>query len=165
MAILRGGTRIFGQDIRIGVPRDKSLVNVAGDKRLKRRPGNVGSTVGQFIARINEGEGVARPSRYLVKFFLNKNLKIGNFGANKSYVQGPAGQPMERNDYYTSGEMQRNAEMMCNKVTMPSRDINTLPHTTYGPKREMPYAYSFNGQIECSFYGDKYLRQRAFFEK
>ena len=37
MAILRGGTRIFGQDIRIGIPRDKSLVNVAGDKRLKRR--------------------------------------------------------------------------------------------------------------------------------
>ena len=37
MAILRGGTRIFGQDIRIGVPRDKSLVNVAGDKRLQRK--------------------------------------------------------------------------------------------------------------------------------
>ena len=165
MAILRGGTRIFGQDIRIGIPRDKSLVNVAGDKRLKRRPGNVGSTIGQFIATVNQGEGVARPSRYLVKFFLNKNLKLGNFGANKSYVEGPVGAPMERNDYYTSAEMQRNIEMMCNKVTMPSRDINTSPHTTYGPKREMPYAYSFNGQIECSFYGDKYLRQRAFFEK
>ena len=80
MAILRGGTRIFGQDIRIGMPRDKSLVNVAGDKRLKRRLGNVGSTIGQFIATVSQGEGVARPSRYLVKFFLNKNLKIGNFG-------------------------------------------------------------------------------------
>ena len=28
----------------------------------------------------------------------------------------------------------------------------------------MLYAYSFNGQIECSFYGDKFLRQRMFFE-
>ena len=28
----------------------------------------------------------------------------------------------------------------------------------------MPYAYSFNGTIECSFYGDKFLRQRLFFE-
>ena len=40
MAILRGGTRIFGQDIRIeqGMKYgDKSLVNVAGDKRLKRQ--------------------------------------------------------------------------------------------------------------------------------
>ena len=56
--------------------------------------------------------------RYLVKFFLNKNLKIGNFGANKSYVQGFLVPPKQRNDYYTSGEMQRNIEMMCNKVTM-----------------------------------------------
>ena len=69
MAILRGGTRIFGQDIRIGIPRDKSLVNVAGDKRLKRRPGNIGSTIGQFQAKINEGEGVARPNRFLDRFW------------------------------------------------------------------------------------------------
>jgi hypothetical protein len=34
----------------------------------------------------------------------------------------------------------------------------------YGPGRKMPYAYSFNGTIECSFYGDKFLRQRLFFE-
>ena len=31
-------------------------------------------------------------------------------------------------------------------------------------RREMPYAYSFNGKVECSFYGDKFLRQRLFFE-
>ena len=35
---------------------------------------------------------------------------------------------------------------------------------TYGPKREMPYAYSFPGTVECTFYGDKFLRQRMFFE-
>ena len=38
MAILRGGRRIFGQDIRIGLPRDKSLVDVQGATRLHRRP-------------------------------------------------------------------------------------------------------------------------------
>ena len=31
MAILRGGNRIGGYDIRIGIPRDRSLDNVAGD--------------------------------------------------------------------------------------------------------------------------------------
>ena len=161
MAILRGGTRIFGQDIRIGIPRDKSLVNVAGDKRLQRRPGNPGSTIGQFQAKINEGEGVARPNRFLVRFWLNKNLKLGAFGQD---IQGGP-PPVQRNDYYTQNEMIRNVNIMCNKVTMPSRDINTKSHLTYGPRREMPYAYSYPGQIECSFYGDKYLRQRAFFEK
>tara|TARA_Y100000592_G_scaffold92127_1_gene153368 strand:- start:373 stop:1332 length:960 start_codon:yes stop_codon:yes gene_type:complete len=164
MAILRGGTRIFGQDIRIGIPRDKSLVNVAGDKRLKRRPGNVGSTIGQFIAAINQGEGVARPTRYLVRFFLNKNLTIGDFGSQ--VITDPAIPPeAQSRDYYTQREVRQNVEMMCNKVTMPSRDLLTAPHITYGPKREIPLAYTFNGTIECQFYGDKFLRQRTFFEK
>ena len=160
MAILRGGTRIFGQDIRIGIPRDKSLVNVAGDKRLQRRPGNPGSTVGQFISQINMGEGVARPNRYLVRFWLNSKLKTGTYGQN---IQGGP-PPRQRNDYYTNAEMLRNINMMCNKVTMPSRDVNTTKHITYEPGREMPYAYSYPGNIDCTFYGDKYLRQRAFFE-
>ena len=160
MAILRGGTRIFGQDIRISIPRDKSLVNVAGDKRLQRRPGNPESTVGRFISQINMGEGVARPNRYLVRFWLNSKLKTGTYGQN---IQGGP-PPQQRNDFYTNAEMLRNINMMCNKVTLPSRDVNTTKHITYGPGREMPYAYSYPGTIECSFYGDKYLRQRAFFE-
>ena len=161
MAILRGGTRIFGQDIRIGIPRDKSLVNVAGDKRLQRRPGNPESTVGRFISQINMGEGVARPNRYLVRFWLNSKLKTIQYGQD---VQGGP-PPKQRNDYYTNAEMLRNINMMCNKVTLPSRDVNTTKHITYGPGREMPYAYSYPGNIDCTFYGDKYLRQRAFFEK
>ena len=36
MAILRGGRRIFGQDIRIGLPRDRSLVDIDKDPRLQR---------------------------------------------------------------------------------------------------------------------------------
>jgi len=162
MAILRGGTRIFGQDIRIGIPRDKSLVNVAGDKRLKRRPGNPESTVGQFISQISMGEGVARPNRYLVRFWLNRKIKLGSFGRQTSSSEGD--HRRQRTDFYSQPEMLRNINMMCNKVTLPSRDINTTKHITYGPGREMPYAYSFPGNIDCTFYADKYLRQRAFFE-
>ena len=36
MAILRGGRRIGNYDIRLGIPRDRSLDNVEGDKRLQR---------------------------------------------------------------------------------------------------------------------------------
>jgi hypothetical protein len=28
----------------------------------------------------------------------------------------------------------------------------------------MPYAYSYSGELELTFYGDKFLRQRMFFE-
>ena len=48
---------------------------------------------------------------------------------------------------------------------MPSRDINSTAHQIYGPRREIPYSYSFSGQIEMNFYGDKFLRQRVFFEE
>ena len=68
MAILRGGVKIFGQDIRIGLPRDKSLDNINKDPRFTEG-GQVGqseSTINRFIAEINQGEGMARPARYLI---------------------------------------------------------------------------------------------------
>ena len=41
MAILRGGTRIFGQDIRIGLPRDNTLTTGGILKRASELPGKV----------------------------------------------------------------------------------------------------------------------------
>ena len=67
MAILRGGRRIGNYDIRVGLPRDRSLDNVNADARLRRKPGgNSETTINRFIAQINQGEGVARPTRYLI---------------------------------------------------------------------------------------------------
>ena len=40
--------------------------------------------------------------------------------------------------------MLENVDMMCNKVTMPNRDVNTQTNRTYDPARRMPYAYSFS---------------------
>ena len=156
MAILRGGRRIGNYDIRIGLPRDKSLDNVNADERLRRKPGgNPETTINRFIAQINQGEGLARPTRYLV--IIQPPQKVENPYATQ-FDMTPANNDLE------SGETKRNVGMMCNKVTLPSRDINTEPHTMYGPRREMPYAYSFSGELAMSFYGDKFLRQRQFFE-
>ena len=162
MAILRGGRRIGNYDIRIGIPRDRSLDNVNADERLRRKPGgNPESTINRFIANINEGEGLSRPNRYLViinpparKDLTQEELLASEFGGGS--IGGP-------NDL-ESINMNRNVAMMCNKVTMPARDINTATAMTYGPRREMPYAYSFEGTVECTFFGDKFLRQRMFFE-
>ena len=50
MAILRGGKRIGGIDVRIGIPRDRSLDNVQADKRLKQRMGgNPETTMGRYL--------------------------------------------------------------------------------------------------------------------
>ena len=76
MAILRGGRRIFGTDIRFGIPRDRSLDNVQNDPRLRRVQGNPESTLGRFQAKMNEGEGFARPNRFMVDFILPRGLKF-----------------------------------------------------------------------------------------
>ena len=70
MAILRGGRRIGNTDIRIGIPRDRSLDNVQNDPRLRRVQGNPESTIGRFQAMVNEGEGFQRKARFYVEFAL-----------------------------------------------------------------------------------------------
>ena len=164
MAILRGGIKIFGQDIRLGFPRDRSLDNVNKDPRLQRTPGgNPETTINRFIAQVNQGEGLARPSRYLVVIQPPKKIIEEQVDADQGFdIEGnESGGSL--NDL-ESNEMKRNVGMMCQQITMPSRDIATAENRQYGPGRLMPYAYKFSGSVEASFYGDKFLRQRAFFE-
>ena len=164
MAVLRGGRRIGNFDIRVGLPRDKSLVDIAKDPRLQRQPGGAG-TIQRFLSQVNQGEGFARTNRYIVRINPPPTLKLINVSA------GPPNQPPDtisaeyggRNEL-ESNAMIENVDMMCNKVTMPNRDVNTQTNRTYGPARRMPYAYSFSGEIELTFFGDKFLRQRMFWE-
>ena len=146
MAIFRAGKRIGNFDIRIGMPRDKSLDNVEGDKRLKD-PFIAGtrkvSAINRFMAEIAKGEGVARPNRFLVRFYPPVGLD---------------------NSLINDDNMKRNVELMCTRAVLPSRDIKAENYVTYGPGRQMPQAYHYSSSIECNFMGDKYLRQRAFFE-
>ena len=73
MAIFRGGKRVGPFDIRLGFPRDKSLVNVDRDPRLQQRA-NTDNTVGRFRAAMAKAEGYARPARFAVRLFLPTNL-------------------------------------------------------------------------------------------
>jgi len=168
MAILRGGRRIFGQDIRIGLPRDNTLTTGGILKRAAELPGkSIGAgenTIGRFMAGISQGEGMARPTRYLVRFFMPNKIVLND----DRYVEASEGAeiPARKLGINNAGgqELARNVGMMCNKITMPSRDVNTKDYITYGPKRAMPYAYSFPGTVELNVFGDKFLRQRMFFE-
>src|SRR6056300_1297855 len=155
MAILRGGRRIGNFDIRVGLPRDRSLVDVAADPRLKRQPGGAG-TIQRFLAQVNTGEGFARTNRYIVR--INPPARVFDNPYAGDFDMSPGNNDLES---LTTIE---NVDMMCNKVTMPNRDVNTATNRTYGPARRMPYAYSYSGELELSFYGDKFLRQRMFFE-
>tara|TARA_Y100000033_G_C2734531_1_gene105188 strand:+ start:40 stop:984 length:945 start_codon:yes stop_codon:yes gene_type:complete len=160
MAILRGGRRIGNFDIRVGLPRDKSLVDIAKDPRLQRAPGGAGQ-IQRFQSQINQGEGFARPNRYLIVIHPPQKLQLNVDPVDEA--QGFGNGDGDVNELKSS-QIRENVALMCNAITLPTRDVNTVDHRMYGPGRKMPYAYSFNGTIECSFYGDKFLRQRLFFE-
>ena len=161
MAIFRAGKRIGNMDIRIGLPRDKSLVNVEGDPRItKHRPGgNPSTSIGRFMAEINKGEGVAKSNRFLIRLYppVGKIVKDnrGGFG-DESTTGGP--NSLETNEMIT------NVNLMCSEVKFPMRNILSTNFPVYGPGRKMPYAYSYSGSLEAVFMADKFLRQRAFFE-
>ena len=79
MAIFRGGVKIFGSDVRIGIPRDRSLDNILFDPRFQDIEGgqkpenpNLSTTkpalINQMLQYIAQGEGLARSNRFYVSF-------------------------------------------------------------------------------------------------
>ena len=144
MAILRGGRRIGPFDIRVGIPRDRSLDNVEGDRRLKRTMGgNPESTMGRVISTIAQGEGFAKPNRFMVDFVLPTGVDTG-------VAQGPGGSQgilfeEEVQNSTVSGQMQRETQIQrglrafVENVDMPGRTLDTTDYKIYGPRSCLLY--------------------------
>ena len=165
MAILRGGRRVFGTDIRLGIPRDRSLDNVQGDPRLKRTQGNPESTIGRFQAKMAEGEGFARPSRFMVDFILPRGIDEGVDDDGNNFTFQEEIKRTTQGELKSELELQRGLRAFCFGAELPSRNVDTAPLKIYGPKREIVYGHSYSQEITLSFYADKFLRQRSFFEQ
>ena len=167
MAILRGGRRIGNTDIRIGIPRDRSLDNVQGDRRLQRVQGNPESTIGRFQSKMAEGEGFARPNRFMVDFILPTGLDeqaTNEAGADQFTFQEEVQRSTLPGQLQSETELQRGLRAFCFGAELPGRNLDTAPMQVYGPKREIVYGHSYSQEITLSFYADKYMRQRSFFE-
>ena len=165
MAILRGGRRVFGTDIRIGIPRDRSLDNVQGDPRLKRTMGNPESTIGRFQSKMAEGEGFARPNRFIVDFILPRGIDEGVDDDGNNFTFQEEIKRTTQGELKSELELQRGLRAFCFAAELPGRNIDTAPLKIYGPKREIVYGHSYSQEITLSFYADKFLRQRSFFEQ
>jgi len=163
MAILRGGKRIGGFDIRIGLPRDKSLDDVQSDPRLRRKPGpNPESTLGRFQAYVNEAEGFQRKARFYVEFAL----------PNGSLDQAVTQTLPEEQDGFSTPELirtmnqdptKRRVQAFCSAITMPSREAVQKEIRHNGPTRKFVYNYT-TPEVTATFYTDKFMRERTFFE-
>ena len=160
MAILRGGKRIGGMDVRIGIPRDRSLDNVTGDPRLKRtQGGNPETTIGRFESYVREAEGFARKARYYAEFQLPRGISDQTLG-NAEETMGFATDSDNRNTQNTNC---RRVRAFCNAINMPDREIIMKEVKHNGPARNIAYDFK-SGDVNATFFADKFLRERTYFE-
>ena len=171
MAILRGGKRIGGFDVRIGIPRDRSLDDVQGDARLKQRAGgNPDSTMGRIQAFVNEAEGFARKARYYVEFQLPNGIGETLFGTSDNDAVFSNEITDENRGFALRTDLDavqranaRRVQAFCSSIDMPSREIVTKEIRHNGPVRKIAYDAQF-ADITATFYTDKFLRERSYFE-
>ena len=170
MAILRGGKRIGGYDIRIGIPRDRSLDDVAGDKRLQRRQGsNPETTIGRFQSYVNEAEGFARKARFYAEFALPKGVSqealfSEGFEDTSSAALEKQAFPSQKDLLAIQQANGRRVRAFCSNISMPEREMTTK-EVRHGnaPARNFVYDMKSSG-ISATFYADKFMRERSYFE-
>jgi len=157
MAILRGGKRIGGFDIRIGLPRDRSLDDVQSDPRLRQKAGgNPESTLGRFQAMVNEAEGFQRKARFYVNFTLPNGVS-----GETDEIQGFSTQTQLR--AMNQDQNKRRVQAFCSEISMPAREGAQKEIRHNGPVRKFVYDHTY-GDITATFYTDKFMRERTFFE-
>ena len=163
MAILRGGKRIGGYDIRIGLPRDRSLDDVQSDPRLRQKAGgNPESTLGRFQAMVNEGEGFQRKARFYVEFALPRGSLNQTVTQNMEDEQNGFSTP-ELIQTMNTDPTKRRVQAFCSAITMPSREAVQKEIRHNGPVRKFVYNYT-TPEVTATFYTDKFMRERTFFE-
>ena len=180
MAIFRLGKRIGPFDIRGGISRgdfkSSAYSKTDRDSRFKRQA-NTENTIGRFRAAMASAEGYARPARFAIKLSVPANLRTllanaqntsyreGSIGKNTpvglSSVKNPKGDTM----LDLAAQMGTQMNIHCDSVSMPGKDLVTQKKQ-YGnePEVDMVVGHQYAGTINASFYADKYLRERQFFE-
>ena len=186
MAIFRGGVKIFGSDIRIGLNRDRSLDNILLDPRFRQIEGgavpdnpNLSATkpalINQMLQYIMQAEGLGRTGRFYTSF----RLPRGSSQTNSSEVDGIQitetdliGDGNEEHAGFATGAINNQIQNMngkrvnafCKAITMPDRTMATSPIITGpGAPRHFVTDHTY-GDLSATFYADKYLRERQYFE-
>ena len=164
MAIFRAGKRVGPFDIRVGFPRDRSYDRIDYPANYTRA--NTDNTIGRFRAMMGRAEGYARPARFAIRVFLPANLKKL---VNENAVDQEQGFGINPNkDAVTlqqlSSQLGQQVNVHCESISMPAHDLQSETVDHFGPPRQIVTGHGFTGTIGATFYGDKYLRERHFFE-
>ena len=183
MAIFRAGKRIGPFDIRGGISRgdfkSSAYHRTESDPRF-RMQANTDNTIGRFRSAMAAAEGYARSARFAIRVFPPVNLEAQIKKSNKAtYLNGQVFDttqeytPNPHADIPVSGKYMndllstfgRQVNIHCDSIVMPNKQVQAQ-EVQYGsePVRSMVQTHEFPGTIDATFYADKYLRERQFFE-
>ena len=182
MAIFRAGKRLGPFDIRGGIGRgdfkSSAYHKTDRDPRFKQQA-NPENTIGRFRAAMASAEGYARPNKFSVRVFPPSNLH--QLIANQNQTTSADGVTYDNEMYNGTGQaaglvgggvmnsltqtVGRQLNIHCDSVSMPGVDLQQQ-EIQYGsePARNIVTSHGFAGNIVATFYADKYLRERQFFE-
>ena len=178
MAIFRAGKRLGPFDIRGGISRgdmkSSAYSKTDRDPRFKQQA-NTENTIGRFRAAMASAEGYARPSRFAIRLFppsiLSNSIQTANSTVER---EGQKFTPAHDFDEPTRGDhlnsltntIGRQVNIHCDSITFPGHDLQTQ-EIQYGsePNYNQVTSHGFAGNIVATFYADKYLRERQFFEQ
>ena len=176
MAIFRAGKRLGPFDIRGGISRgdyqSSAYHKTDKDPRFKMQA-NTETTIGRFRAAMASAEGYARPTRYAIRLFPPSILGPALDSANSTVEREGEKIPPAHDFDETGGQLNsitntlgRQVMIHCDTVTFPGVDLQTQ-EIQYGsaPAFNQVTGHGFAGNIVATFYADKYLRERQFFEQ
>ena len=188
MAIFRQGKRVGIFDIRGGISRgdykSSAYHKTDRDPRFKMQA-NTDTTIGRFRAAMNASEGYARPARFAVRIFppsnLQKMVEQQNNVINREQQvllssDSTSGTQGIMNDDPFAGRSSkymndlvltygRQVNIHCENVSMPGVTLDSQSiQRGSEPARDQVVGHNYEGEIQATFYADKYLRERHFFE-
>jgi len=167
MAILRGGKRFGVFDIRIGLPRDRSLDTVEKDAK-QIQGSNPQSTINVFRAQVAQSGGYARENRFVVSLtpppsFLSPLVKkeiLNDAIQNGELIGSPTQSDLD--SFFKNRQIQ--FQLNCYKVSMPDKSIDVQNQSHYyGPDKPVATGTKYEN-VTLGFYLDKYHSERTFFE-
>lgn len=160
MGFARFNKRIGTFDLGINFDRDKSLTNINKDARLQNKPSpNPNSVLGRFMAKANSAEGFSRPNRFYININLPKSMQT--FIPSRLQTDESTG---FRNNTFDMTNSLRDVQAFCSAIVIPDRTMSTKA-IRYGssPARKFVNDVSY-ADIQATFYCDKLMLERNFFE-
>jgi hypothetical protein len=123
------------------------------------------NTMNRFRGAMAAAEGYARSTRFAIRTFPPTGL-ADIIKSKESDLKPTGNQPDGPFMSSLTATYGRQVDIHCDSIEMPGHDLQTQ-QVQFGsaPVIDMVTSHGFEGMITATFYADKYLRERTFFEK